>query len=321
MGKRTVNTQLYDLLIIGAGPSGLTAGIYGHRAGLNVLMIGGYAPGGQVTLHYKVENYPGFPGGITGAELMARWLKQLIDEVGEMPIPSSVTSVDFSNRIKEVYVNDDVFRAKAVIIATGSEPRRLEVPGESRLEGKGVFFCATCDAPLLRTMSSRRAAVIGGGDTAFHTAMALLPHAELVTVITRGSEPRAKPALIQRFLQDQKASILVQRSVTEIIGEREVTSLSLQNTETKDFETFGVDAVFVGVGQSPVTGFLNDELELNASGFVITDARLGTSAPGVFAAGDVRDTPLRQILTAAADGALAAQTAADYLRMLPDKPQ
>lgn len=318
MGKRTVNTQPYDLLIIGAGPSGLTAGIYGHRAGLKVLMIGGDAPGGQVTLHYNVENYPGFPGGITGAELMARWLKQLIEEVGEMPMPSSVTSVDFSNRIKEVFVNDDVFRTKAVIVATGSKPRRLQVPGESKLEGKGVFYCATCDAPLLRTMSSRRAAVIGGGDTAFHTAMALLPHAELITVITRGSEPRAKPALIQRLLQDQKARILVRRSVTEIVGEHGVTSVFLQNTETKDLETFGVDAVFVGVGQSPVTGFLEGKLELDASGFITTDARLNTSAPGVFAAGDVRDTPLRQILTAAADGALAAQAAADYLRMLPE---
>ncbi len=232
MGKRTVNTHLYDLLVTGAEPSGLTAGTCGHPTGLNVLMIGGYAPDGKVTLHYKVANYPEFRGGITGA---------------------------FSNRMGHD-VNDDVFRAKAVIVTVGSKPRRLEVPGDSKLEGKVVFYYTAYDAPLLRTVSSRRPAVIGSGDTAFHTAVALLPHAELVTVIRRGSEPRAKPVLIQRLLQNQKASILVQRSVIEIIGEQGFTCLSLQHTETKDFETFGVDAVFVGVGQSPVTRFLNGKL-------------------------------------------------------------
>lgn len=314
-----MNTPICDLLVIGAGPSGLTAALYGHRSGLTVVVLGGDSPGGQVILHYKVENYPGFPGGITGAELMARWLQQMIDELGSAPIPEPVTAVDFSGSIKEIFVGDKAYRSKAVIIASGSRARQLEVPGESELEGRGVFYCATCDAPLLRTMSSRRAAVIGGGDTAFHTAMALLPHADSVTVITRGPEPKANPTLIHRLVQNAKAGVLVRRSVNAILGEKtKVTGLRLQNTQTNEIETFPVDAVFVGVGQSPVTGYLGRNVELTEGGFIATDMRLRTSAPGVFAAGDVRDTPLRQILTAAADGALAAQSASEYVRMFPD---
>jgi len=310
-----VNTQTYDLLVIGAGPSGLTAALYGHRSGLKVHVLGGETPGGQVMLHYRVENYPGFPGGVTGAELMARWLQQVIDELGCVPEPESVTEVHFSDPIKEVFVADRLYRARAVIVATGAQPRKLMVPGESEFQGKGVFYCATCDAPLLRTMASRRAAVVGGGDTAFHTAMALLPHAESVTVITRAAEPRAKPPLIARLEKDPKAGVLVRRSVNAVVGDKGVSGLVLQDTHTSETTTFPVDAVFVGVGQSPVTGFLTGSVELNESGFIVTDNRLRTSVPGVFAAGDVRSTPLRQIITAAADGALAAQSATEYLQM------
>jgi thioredoxin reductase (NADPH) len=312
-----LNTQHYDLLIIGAGPSGLTAALYGHRAGLNVHVLGGETPGGQVMLHYKVENYPAFPGGVTGAELMARWLQQVIDEVGSFPEPESVTAVNLTGNIKEIFVGDRVYQARAVIVATGARPRKLSVPGESKLEGKGVFYCATCDAPLLRTMASRRAAVVGGGDTAFHTAMALLPHAESVTVITRAAEPRAKRPLVSRLEQAPGASVLVRRSVNAVVGEKGVSGLILQNTETNQTETFPVDAVFVGVGQVPVTGFLTGSVELNEGGFVVTDGLLQTSVAGVFAAGDVRNTPLRQIITAAADGALAAHSAMEYLQMQP----
>jgi len=313
-----LNNQTYNLLVIGAGPAGLTAALYGHRAGLKVIVLGGETPGGQVTLHHKVENYPGFPGGVTGAELMVRWLQQVIDEIGCAPEPEPVTAVNVSGPVKEVFVADHSYRAQAVIIATGSRPRRLSVPGETEWEGRGVFYCATCDAPLLRTMSSRRSVVVGGGDTAFHTAMALLPHAESVTVITRGAGPKAKPPLIKQLIQNPKARILVRRSVNAVIGEKRLTGLALQNTQTNETETFVVDAVFVGVGQSPTTGFLGGCLELNEGGFIVADNELRTSVPGVFAAGDVRDTPLRQIITAAADGALAAQSATEYLRMNPD---
>lgn len=310
-----MDTQIYDLVVIGSGPSGLTAGIYAHRSGLKVLILGGENPGGQVMRHYRIENYPGFPGGVTGAELMARWLRQVIDETGSAPQPESVTAVNFAGRVKEVSVGSQLFGGRSVIIATGAGPRRLFVPGESEFEGKGVFYCATCDGPMLRTMSSRHAAVIGGGDTAFHTAMSLLPHADSITIIMRGVGPKAKPALTRRLEQDQKIRVLTDRSIIAVKGEKGIMELVLQNTRTHETEIFPVNAVFVGVGQSPVTEFLEGKLELNEKGFIVTDNMLRTSVPGVFAAGDVRDTPLRQVITAAADGALAAEIATEYVLM------
>lgn len=310
-------TEKYDVAVLGAGPAGLTAGLYGHRSGFRVLILGGQNPGGQVTLHHRVENYPGFPGGVTGAELMTRWLKQVMDEIGHMPIPEEVTAVDLSDEIKVVSTLTEAYKTRSVIVATGSKPRRLLIPGEQEFENKGVFYCAHCDAPLLRTMASRHAAVIGGGDTALHTGFALLPHAESVTIISRGSALRAAPSLVGRFTQEPSTRIVLQRAVMAIEGEKKASGLVLQNTQSNDLETFPVDAVFVGIGQSPVTAFLGNELALNEDGFIVTDRLLRTSQAGVFAAGDVRDTPLRQIITAAADGAIAANSAAEYLRSSP----
>ena len=304
----------YDLLVLGAGPAGLTAALYGHRAGLRVLALGGNTPGGQVTLHDKVENFPGFPGGVTGAELMARWLKQVIDETGSMPSPESVTRVDLGGEIKEVFTSEAHHRARTVVIATGSSPKALGIPGESELRGKGVFYCATCDAPLLRTMQRRRAAVIGGGDTAAHTALALLPHAESVTVITRGADLGAGQALRKRLQDNPAVTILLGRVVREVVGSERAEGLLIEKIPTRERETCPVEAVFVGIGGSPVTGFLQEALALDERGFIVTDSLLRTSVPGVFAAGDVRTTPLRQIVTAAADGALAAHMAHKYLR-------
>jgi thioredoxin reductase (NADPH) len=223
--------------------------------------------------------------------------------------------VNFSGKVKEVQSAEDVYRAKAVIVATGSSARHLNVAGEEELDGKGVFYCATCDAPLLRTMESRRAVVVGGGDSALHTALALLPHADSVTVISRGADIRAKPLLVDRFTRDPKAEILLERSVKNIVGEEKVTGITLENVRSHEQEIMPVDAVFVGAGQVPVTEFLDGTLALDDQGFIITDEMLNASIPGVFAAGDVRVNPLRQIITAAADGALAAHAAAQYLRM------
>jgi len=166
-------------------------------------------------------------------------------------------------------------------------------------------------------MSSRRAAVIGGGDTAFHTALALIPHAESVTIVSRGSDLRAKPDLVRRFTREPKTKVLLQRAVMAVVGEKKASGLLLMDTASKETQIFTVDAVFVGVGQSPVTTFLGNALALNEEGFIETDRLLRTSQDGVFAAGDVRDTPLRQIITAAADGAIAANSAAEYLRSSP----
>jgi thioredoxin reductase (NADPH) len=315
LGEQALNNESTDLLIIGAGPCGLTAALYGHRSGLKVLVVGGETPGGQVMVHHNVENFPGFPGGVSGVELMARWIKQVTDETGEFPLVESVVRVDFSSAEKRVFTSAHTFSARVVILATGSRPRRLNVPGESEYSGKGVFYCATCDAPMLRTMERRRAVVVGGGDTAMHTALALLPHAETVSVITRGPALRAKPVLINRFLEDSKARVVLNRSVKAVTGDQVATAVTLENTLTKEQENMLVEAVFVGIGQTPVTEFLNGAVELDQDGFIVTDNLLRTSVAGVFAAGDVRTTPLRQIITAASDGALAAHSAAEYLRM------
>jgi thioredoxin reductase (NADPH) len=303
-----------DVVILGAGPAGLTAGLYAHRAGLDVQIIAGHSPGGRVITHSLVENFPGFPGGVTGAELMINWLRQIIDATGKTPVSEVVLRVDFDHEIKEVYTEHSRFRAHAVIVATGAGPRRLAVAGESRFEANGVFYCAACDGPVLRRMARRRAAVVGGGDAAFHTALALLPHAESVTLITRASKPHAQSVMVERFLAEPQARILLERRVVDITGDRILTGLTLETLVSGARENLEFDAVFVGVGQSPMTDFLDGSLQLDGEGFIVTDNSLRTSSTGVLAAGDVRVTPLRQIVTAAADGALAAHVAAEYLR-------
>ncbi|MEW6349494.1 MAG: FAD-dependent oxidoreductase [Thermodesulfobacteriota bacterium] len=303
----------YDLLVIGGGPAGLTAALYAHRGGLRVGMIGGDRPGGQVMSHHRVENYPGFPGGVPGAQLMMGWLKQVMDEVGALPVPETIVRVDFASPVKTAFTAAGEYKAHAVIVASGSRPKRLDLPGAVDFEGKGVFYCASCDGPLLRTMQDRRAAVVGGGDTAFHTAISLIPHAEWVTLITRGPAPRAQPVLVNRLLCCEGARVLVCHAVRSIIGDACLTGLILKDTETGQETVLNVGALFVGIGQDPATEFLQGAVELDAEGFIVTDALLRTSAPGVFAAGDVRVTPLRQIVTAAADGALAANSAIRYL--------
>lgn len=265
-------------------------------------------------MHYRVDNFPGFPGGVTGVELMTRWLSQVMDETGSMPVYETVKDVNFAGSVKDVITETGTYRARAVVVAAGASPRRMDIPGESELVGRGVFYCATCDAPLLRKMSRRRAVVVGGGDTALHTSLALLPHAETVTLITRGERLRAKPALLQRIHGDDRVQVLANRSVKAVLGDDAATGLLLENRDTGEYETFPAEAVFVGIGQSPITGFLGNSLALTAENSIVTDASLQSSVPGIFAAGDVRNTPLRQIVTAAADGALAAQSAVQYLQ-------
>ncbi|MGC8659506.1 MAG: NAD(P)/FAD-dependent oxidoreductase, partial [Desulfomonilaceae bacterium] len=304
------------LVVIGSGPAGLTAGLYGHRAGLEVLIIGGQDPGGQVMRHHNIENYPGFPGGVTGPELMARWLRQVIEEIGSAPEPECVTQVNFSNPIKLLSVGEKTIRSRSVIVATGCKSRRMLVPGEDEFYGKGVFFCATCDGPMLRTMSNRNAVVVGGGDSAFHTAEALLPHADSVTIIMRGSKPKAQRVLTRRLEQNPKTRIIADRSVIAVKGETSVNQLVLRNVHNGEIELFPVNAVFVGIGQAPATEFLEGKLEQTPEGFLVTDRELCTSTAGVFGAGDIRDTPLRQIVTAASDGAVAAGSATRYVRTM-----
>lgn len=302
-----MSQAVYDLVVIGSGPAGLTAALYGARAGLRVALIGGHAPGGKVARHHHIENYPPFGEGVGGAELMVRWIKQTSQELGSFPELVMVQEADLSSRPFTLRGEGDAsWQGRALIVATGSLPRRLGVPGEARLDGEGVYYCATCDAPLLATLERQRAVVVGGGDSAVHTALGVLPYAEKVTLVARGAL-RASPALLARLKDDCKVNF-VTGEIAAIQGDKSVTGVSLQDGAELD-----CDAVFVGVGNRPASGFLNGALELDAEGFIKTDQRLMTSLPGVWAAGDARSTPLRQIVTAAADGALAAQEAAAWL--------
>jgi thioredoxin reductase (NADPH) len=302
-----LSEQVYDLLVIGSGPAGLTAALYGSRAGLKTALIGGQAPGGKVARHHHIENYPPFGEGVGGAELMVRWIKQVGQELGAYPDPAMVREADLGSRPFTLRGDQGTYwRGRALIVATGSLPRRLGVEGEDRLDGEGVYFCATCDAPLLAAMERRRAVVVGGGDSAAHTALGVLPHAESVTLVARGPL-RASPSLLERLRGESKVTFLTGQ-VAAIRGGKSVTGLSLQ-----DGSELACDAVFVGVGNRPASGFLAGALDLDAEGFILTDERLMTSLPGVWAAGDARATPLRQIVTAAADGALAAAQAARWL--------
>ncbi|MCB2188560.1 MAG: FAD-dependent oxidoreductase [Deltaproteobacteria bacterium] len=308
-----MSEQIFDVAVLGSGPAGLTAAIYAHRAGLSTLVVGGDHPGGKVMMHPHIENYPPFPEGVTGAELMIRWVKQVADEVGEGPRPEMVTKVDLAGAVKTIEAEGGTYQARTVIVATGASGRKLGVKGEEELAGRGVFSCAMCDAPLLRTLKRQRAVVVGGGDTAVHTGQGLLPHAEAVTLITRGPALRAQPVLVDRFLADPKAGCRFQRQVVAIHGGSWVAGVSLKDPATGAIEEMEIDAVFVGIGQVPSTGFLQGALATDEEGFLVVDGDLACSLPGVFAAGDVRVSPLRQIITAASDGALAAKSATDYL--------
>ncbi|MEW5734894.1 MAG: thioredoxin-disulfide reductase [Thermodesulfobacteriota bacterium] len=299
----------YDCIIIGAGPAGLTAGIYTARARLKVLLLEKFAPGGQIQVSDLVENYPGFPEGISGAELMERMAEQA--KRFELPIESSeVVSVDFSGPLKKIVLPDRQLTARTIIVATGAQPRQLGVPGENVFTGKGVSFCATCDGPFYRGKS---VAAVGGGDSAVQESIFLTRFVDRVYVIHRRNELRAARILQERALANPKITFVWDSVVTEIKGDNDVNAVTVKNVKTGEVSDLAVSGCFIWVGTVPNTGFLGDSLAKNKAGFLITDQRMQTSVPGVFAAGDVRETVLRQVSTAVGDGAIAAFCAEQYV--------
>ena len=299
-----------DLVIIGGGAAGLTAGLYAARARINTIMLEKVVPGGQVLTTDWIENYPGFPEGVAGGDLVAKLTEQA--KRFDLNIESgSVVSPDFSGDIKKIELTDKTVTAKAVIIATGASPRKLGVPGEERFIGKGVSFCGTCDAPFFK---DRVVAAIGGGDTAVQESLYLTKFAKKVYLIHRRDELRATKILQERAHASDKIEIVWDTVVTDIEGGlMNVEKVALKNVKTNETSKLDVDGCFIWVGIQPATEFVKGAVEVDESGFIITDANMETSVPGVFAAGDVRDTPLRQIVTAAGDGAIAAFSAEHYI--------
>ncbi|QTA78977.1 Thioredoxin reductase [Desulfonema limicola] len=303
----------YDLVIIGGGPAGLTAGLYSARARLNTILIEQAITGGQVMITDWVENYPGFPKGITGMELVRNMTEQA-QEFGLKIEYDQVLSIDnISAPVKTLVLNNKTITAKAVIIATGASPRRLGIPGEAMFFGKGISSCATCDGPLYK---DKVVVAVGGGDTAVQESVFLTKFAKKVYLVHRRDELRAAKILQERALANEKIEILWDTVVTGVSGLTHVETVNLKNLKTGEAKTLGTDGLFVWIGILPNADFLDDSIKKDEFGFIITDAGMAASIPGIFAAGDIRKTPLRQIATAVGDAAIAAVSAEHYLETL-----
>ncbi len=298
----------YDLIIIGAGPAGLTAGIYASRARMNVLLVEKAAPGGQILVTDWVENYPGFPEGISGYDLGEKILAQA-KKLGLNIETSEVTALDLDGDIKTVQLEDRKVTTKTIIIASGASPSRLNV-GEEKFMGKGVSFCGTCDGPFFK---EKTVVAVGGGDTAVQEAIFLTKFAQKVYLVHRRDELRATKILRERAFANDKIEFVWDSVVTSMDGFFGVENVHVKNVKTNKETIIKADGCFIWIGIQPNSAFLSDNLSLDDYGFIKTDSSMATSVPGVFAAGDIRDTPLRQIATAVGDAAIAAISAEHYV--------
>ena len=302
--------MLYDLLIFGGGPAGLTAGMYAARGGRKVALIEKAVPGGQAFLTNEIENYPGFPEGIGGPELMMAFQEQAT-RFGLEIINGEIDEVDVAGAIKVLKdVEGNEYRSKAMIIATGSEPQKLGVPGEEEYRGRGVSYCATCDGAFFR---DKKVAVVGGGDSAVEEALYLTRFAQEVVIIHRRDQLRATKILQTRAKNNSKIDFRWSTTVAEIEGNNKVSNLKLKDVVRGEIRSEEFDGVFIFVGTVPNTKMLEGKIELNKGGYIVVDAEMKTSLTGVYAAGDVRNTPFRQVATAVGDGAMAAGSVEHYL--------
>ncbi len=301
---------MYEVLIIGAGPAGMTAAIYAARAGYKTAILEHGVPGGQAATTDMIENYPGFPEGISGPELMMKFFEQT-QTFGVEMIYEQVQSMDVTGDVKKVITDKQTIEAKAVVIASGAKPRTLGVANEGRLRGRGVSYCATCDGFFFR---DQPVAVVGGGDTAVEEAMYLTKMCSSVTLIHRRDELRANKLAQSRAFANEKLNIIFDTVVDDIIGDDKVTQLKLRNKKTDETSTLDVNGVFIFVGYLPNASFLPAELEVNEQGYIITDEEMATNVPGVFAVGDVRQKKLRQVTTAVGDGGAVMHGIEEYFR-------
>ncbi|MDJ0923584.1 MAG: thioredoxin-disulfide reductase [Acidimicrobiia bacterium] len=297
------------VVIIGSGPAGLTAAIYTARADLRPLMIEGMARGGQLMLTTDVENYPGFPDGIMGPELMESFRKQA-ERFDTRIMTSDVTKVDFSSRPFKIWVDEDGYLADSVIISTGASARWLGLESETKLRGHGVSACATCDGFFFR---GKEIAVVGGGDSAAEEALFLTKFASKVYLIHRRDELRASKIMANRVLEHDKIEVLWDTVVEEVLGDTLVTGLRLRNKVTDDVSELAVEGLFLAIGHDPNTKVFQGQIEMDDKGYIITGDNTMTSVPGVFAAGDVTDHVYRQAITAAGMGCQAAIDAERWL--------
>ena len=307
-----MKSKNYDLVIIGGGPAGLTAGLYASRSRLKVLLVEKIVPGGQILVTDWIENYPGFPEGISGFDLA----QKIAEQAGRFDleiITDEVKSIEVEGVLKKINLQNETITSHALIIASGASPRKLGLPGEEQFFGKGLSTCATCDAPFYK---DRVVAAIGGGDTAVQESIYLTKFAQKVYLIHRRDELRATKILQERALANEKIEMLWDTVPTRFSGLFNVDTVSLKNVKTGEERDLKVDGCFVWVGILPNTGFLNNSVTVDDSGFIVANTKMETSIPGVYAVGDVRDTPLRQIASAVGDAAIAAFSAEHYIESL-----
>ncbi|MDE2481180.1 MAG: thioredoxin-disulfide reductase [bacterium] len=300
------------VIIIGSGPAGLTAAVYAARANLNPLVFAGGLYGGQLMLTTEVENFPGFPDGIMGPDLMIKFREQA-ERFGARIENVDVTSVDFSKRPFTVSTSEGSYQAKTVIVATGASARWLEIPGEEKLRGRGVSTCATCDGAFFR---DKHIVVVGGGDSAMEEALFLTRFGSKVTVIHRRDHLRASKIMAERATSHEKIAFVWNTVVDEVLGDPVMTGLKLRNVETGETSEFAADALFIAIGHTPNTSIFQDQLDLDEAGYIVSPDGTSTSVDGIFVAGDVSDLRYKQAITAAGAGCKAAMDAEKHLEAL-----
>jgi thioredoxin reductase (NADPH) len=304
-----VNAVIHDVIVIGSGPAGLTAAVYCGRALLKTLVIAGAIPGGQLMLTTEVENFPGFEEPILGPDLIQRMRKQA-ERFGAEFLQDDATSVDFKSRPFKVRTAGETCESNAVIIATGASAKWLGLGSETRLRGKGVSSCATCDGFFFR---GKDTVTVGGGDVAIEDTLFLTKFVNHATIVHRRNELRASKILQERALKNPKISFVWDAIVEEVLGEQKVEGVRIRNVKTGKQEALKCDGLFVAIGHQPNTAIFQGQIELDEKGYVVTREGTAASIEGVFAGGDVRDFHYRQAVTAAGDGCRAAMDAEDYL--------
>jgi len=302
-----VSLNMYDLLIVGAGPAGLTAALYAGRSRLKTLILEKIGVGGRIILTEVIENFPGFVDGIHTADL----IKHMQEQVAKLGVNIALEEVlEIDCKLKSVQTNAGTYSADAIIIATGAQPRKLGVPGEDKLTGRGVSYCATCDGPLYR---DKFVAIVGGGNAMAEEALYLTRFAKSVNIIHRREQLRASAILQEELKENKKINFILSSVLTEIIGSGKVEAMKIKDLNTSQEKLIQCEGIFIYVGFIPDTAFVKDKLKLDERGFIITSEDMSTSCDGIFACGDCRRKTLYQVITACGDGAMAADSAYRYL--------
>ena len=301
--------HVYDLIVVGGGPGGYTAALYAARAGLDTLVLEKLSAGGQMALTEEIDNYPGFEDGIDGFTL-AEKMQQQAERFGAKSAYAQVERMDLTASPKVLETSEGTFHAKTVVLATGANPRELGLPYESALTGRGVAYCAACDGMRYK---GKTVVVVGGGNSAAADAMLLSRIAQKVILVHRRDTLRATKIYHEPLMQAENLEFRWNSVVTELLHEDKLTGIKLKNVDTGEEDTIPCDGVFISVGRKPATELVQGQLELDRSGYIIADETTATNLPGVYAVGDVRTKPLRQVVTAVADGATAVHMAEEFL--------